>query len=59
MTHLWVRAEQRENEDRVGITPEGAKELMDAGYRLTVEDSANRAISTDAYRAVGLSLIHI
>ena len=56
MTHLWVRAEQRENEDRVGITPEGAKELMDAGYRLTVEDSANRAISTDAYRAVGCAI---
>jgi saccharopine dehydrogenase (NAD+, L-lysine-forming) len=56
MTHLWVRAEQRANEDRVGITPEGAKELMDAGYQLTVEDSANRAISTDAYRAVGCSI---
>jgi saccharopine dehydrogenase (NAD+, L-lysine-forming) len=24
MTHLWVRAEQRPNEERVGITPEGA-----------------------------------
>ena len=28
MTHLWVRAEQRENEDLVGITPEWAKELI-------------------------------
>ena len=24
MTHLWVRAEQRPNEDRTGLTPEGA-----------------------------------
>ena len=23
MTHLWLRAEQRDNETRVGITPEG------------------------------------
>ena len=44
MTHLWVLAEQRENEDRVGITPKGAKELKDAGYRLTVDDSANCVI---------------
>ena len=43
MTHLWVRAEQRENEDRVGITPEGAKALIEAGYQVTVEDSENRA----------------
>ena len=56
MTHLWVRAEQRENEDRVGITPEGAKALMDAGYQVTVEDSANRAISTDGYRAAGCTI---
>ena len=56
MTHLWVRAEQRENEDRVGITPEGTKALIDAGYQVTVEDSANRAISTDGYRAAGCTI---
>mgnify|MGYP000143141485 CR=1 FL=1 len=27
MTHLWVRAAQRPNEERVGLTPEGAAAL--------------------------------
>ena len=31
MTHLWVRAEHRENEDRVGLTPEGIAKLIAAG----------------------------
>ena len=31
MTHLWVRAEQRDNEERVGLSPEGAATLIEAG----------------------------
>ena len=31
MTHLWVRAEQRDHEERVGLTPEGAAALIGAG----------------------------
>ena len=31
MTHLWVRAEQRANEERVGLTPDGAAALLAAG----------------------------
>ena len=40
MTHLWVRAEQRPNEERVGLTPEGAAALIKAGFRVTVEESS-------------------
>ena len=36
MTHLWVRAEQRPNEERVGLTPEGVKALVQAGIKVTV-----------------------
>ena len=43
MTHLWVRAEQRPNEDRVGLTPEGAAALIAAGISVTVEESRVRA----------------
>ncbi|WP_375551325.1 saccharopine dehydrogenase [Rhodophyticola porphyridii] len=53
MTHLWVRTEQRPNEKRVGLTPGGAKALLDAGLRVTVEDSSVRAIPTDLYRDAG------
>ncbi len=56
MTHLWVRAEQRRNEDRVGITPAGAKALLDAGVKVTVEDSKTRAIAIDGYRDAGCDI---
>ena len=56
MTHLWVRAEQRPNEDRVGLTPDGAKTLIAAGLRVTVEDSRVRAIGIDGYRAAGCEI---
>lgn len=54
--HLWVRAEQRDNEQRVGLMPEGAAQLRAAGMQITVEDSATRIIPTDAYRAAGCDI---
>ncbi|MEM7722797.1 MAG: saccharopine dehydrogenase [Pseudomonadota bacterium] len=56
MTHLWVRAEQRPNEDRVGLTPEGAKALLDAGLRVTVEESTVRAIPMAGYVEAGVEV---
>ncbi|WP_424942585.1 saccharopine dehydrogenase [Aliiroseovarius crassostreae] len=56
MTHLWVRAEQRPNEDRVGLTPEGAKALIDAGMRVTVEESSVRCLGIDGYRDAGCEI---
>ena len=57
MTHLWVRAEQRQNEERVGLTPEGAAALVAAGLQVTVEDSPVRAIAIDGYRAAGCEIV--
>lgn len=56
MTHLWVRAEQRDNEDRVGLTPEGAAKLMAAGIEVTVEDSPTRCIPTNRYATAGATI---
>ncbi len=56
MVHLWVRAEQRAHEERVGLTPEGAAVLIAAGIRVTVEVSSVRAIPIDAYRAAGCEI---
>ncbi|WP_170444170.1 saccharopine dehydrogenase [Ruegeria arenilitoris] len=56
MTHLWVRAEQRPNEERVGLTPDGAAQLIAAGIRVTVEESHVRAIPIDGYRAAGCEI---
>lgn len=56
MTHLWVRAEQRPNEERVGLTPEGAAKLLAAGIRVTVERSSVRTIPLDGYEAAGCEI---
>jgi saccharopine dehydrogenase (NAD+, L-lysine-forming) len=56
MTHLWVRAEQRANEERVGLTPPGAKALLDAGIRVTIEESAVRAIPMQGYLDAGVEV---
>ncbi|WP_135447906.1 saccharopine dehydrogenase [Tabrizicola caldifontis] len=56
MTHLWVRAEQRPNEERVGLTPEGAAELVRTGIRVTVERSSVRAIPLEGYVDAGCEI---
>ena len=56
MTHLWVRAEQRPNEERVGITPDGVAALVKAGIRVTVEESSVRAIPIAGYRKAGAAI---
>ena len=56
MTHVWVRAEQREHEERVGLTPEGARDLIAKGFRVSVEESSVRAIGIDGYRAAGCQI---
>lgn len=56
MTHLWLRAEQRANEDRVGLTPEGAAQLLAKGIRVTVEESRSRALSIEGYREAGCAI---
>lgn len=54
--HLWVRAEQRDNEQRVGLTPVGARALIDRGLRVTIESSSVRAIPIDGYVAAGCDI---
>ncbi len=56
MPHLWVRAEHRDHEQRVGLTPDGAAALRAAGFDVTVEDSSSRAIPTQGYRDAGCAI---
>lgn len=55
-THLWVRAEQRDNEKRVGLTPDGAETLLARGLRVTVENSSVRAIPIEGYAQAGCEI---
>ena len=57
MTHLWVRAETRAHEQRVGFMPDGAQHLRDAGIRVTVERSDQRAIDIAGYAAAGCTIV--
>lgn len=56
MTHLWLRAESRPNEDRTGITPDGVAALIAKGFTVTVEDSPRRVFATDAYARAGAAI---
>lgn len=56
MTHLWVRAEQRDHETRTGITPKGTRLLLDAGVQVTVEQSATRVIPDAEYAQSGCAM---
>ena len=37
--HIWLRAETKEQEQRTALTPENARQLLDAGFKVTVERS--------------------
>lgn len=54
--HLWVRAEERPHEERVGLMPDGAAALVAKGFRVTVEESRQRAIPIEGYRAAGCAI---
>ncbi len=56
MAHIWVRAEQRPFEQRVGLTPTGAKKLINKGFDITVEESSSRAIPISAYKEAGCTI---
>lgn len=56
MVHLWVRSESRSNEERVGLTPDGAAQLIAAGFQVTVEESRQRIIPIADYAAAGCAI---
>ncbi|NQY11482.1 MAG: saccharopine dehydrogenase [Flavobacteriales bacterium] len=54
--HVWLRAETKPMERRVALTPECAKQMVDAGYKVTVEDSSQGAIPISAYANTGCDI---
>ncbi|ORE01804.1 hypothetical protein BCV72DRAFT_65452 [Rhizopus microsporus var. microsporus] len=55
--HLWLRAETKPMEHRAALTPATAKELLNAGYRITVERSEERIFDDEEYSNVGCTLV--
>lgn len=54
---IWLRCESRPTERRTPLLANGAKELMEAGYRVVVERSRNRIIDDSEYEAVGCEMV--
>ena len=54
--HLWVRAEQRPNERRVGVMPQGVEALLAAGIQVTVEESPTRCVPARAFAEAGATI---
>lgn len=49
VAHLWLRAETKPMEHRAALTPSTAKKLIDAGFRITVEESSQRIFDDTEY----------
>lgn len=54
---IWLRSESRQTERRTPLLAEGAKELMDTGYRVVVERSKNRIIKDSDYEVAGCEMV--
>lgn len=48
--HLHLRAETKEFEHRAALTPSTAKQLMDAGFVITVEEDPQRIFGIEEYK---------
>ncbi|MFJ9723645.1 saccharopine dehydrogenase [Streptomyces sp. NPDC101209] len=51
--HLWLRHEARTTERRTPLVPSDARRLVEAGVRLTVEESPQRIFPIEEYEAAG------
>ena len=53
---IWLRAETKSGEARRALAPDDARQLLDAGFPVSVERSPAAAIPDQAYAAVGCEL---
>ncbi|PKI16585.1 saccharopine dehydrogenase [Colwellia sp. 12G3] len=55
--HIWLRAETKPDEQRTALTPKGAKKLIEAGFKVTVECSSQNIFNQELYRQVDVDLV--
>ncbi len=57
--HIGIPKEIKDHEYRVALTPEGARNLIQAGHTVSVETLAGTAVgfSDDAYRDAGATIV--
>ena len=54
--HIWLRSETKPNEKRTPLTPYGARQLIERGFQLTVEKSAQSIFPWEQYEAIGCQI---
>lgn len=56
-THLWLRSETKPAEERTVLPPPHARQIMAAGFQLTVEKSTQSAYDWRDYERVGCEIV--
>lgn len=54
--HLWIRSETRETERRTPVVPDDVRRLVQVGFTVTVEESAQRVFPVEEYEEAGASI---
>ena len=57
MPHIWLRAESKPFESRVALAPAAARELVAAGFTVSVEECGNRVFDIRDYREAGCRIV--
>lgn len=55
--HIWLRAETKPHEQRTALSPDGAKALISAGFKVTVECSSQNIFDQEFYRQFDVELV--
>ncbi len=55
--HIWLRAETKPHEQRTALSPQGAKALILAGFKVTVECSSQNIFDQELYRQIDAELV--
>lgn len=54
---LWLRSETKPFEERVALTPDQARILLEEGHNIIVEDDPHRVFKTIQYEEVGCEIV--
>ncbi|MBB1405201.1 saccharopine dehydrogenase [Pseudoalteromonas sp. SG44-5] len=55
--HIWLRAETKPYEQRTALSPIGAKKLIEAGFKVTVECSPQNIFTQEQYQEVHAEIV--
>lgn len=55
--HIWLRAETKPHEQRTALSPTGAKQLIEAGFKVTVERSPQNIFTQEQYKDVNAEIV--